>query len=73
MITTYEVNGLFCPDCVGVVKLGVSALPRVRDVRVGLVTRGSSRVTVLSDGMIPEPDVRAAVRRTGFEFVRTAC
>jgi copper chaperone CopZ len=73
MITTYEVDGLVCPDCVEVVTLGVSGLPGVRDVKVGLLPRGASRVTIHSDRMIPEPVVRAAVRRTGFGFVRTAC
>ena len=63
--TTYDVTGLTCEHCVRAVTGELGGLPGVQDVQVDLVPEGSSQVTVISTGPLPEPAVTAALDEAG--------
>jgi copper chaperone len=63
--TTYAVTGMSCEHCVNAVTSELSGLGGVSAVTVDLVPGGSSRVTVASDGPLPEGAVSAALGEAG--------
>ncbi|GII75961.1 heavy metal transport/detoxification protein [Sphaerisporangium rufum] len=64
--TTYTVQGMTCGHCVSSVKEEVGAVEGVTGVEVDLPT---GRVTVTSEGSVPDESVAAAVREAGYEVV----
>jgi copper chaperone len=60
---TYTVSGMTCEHCVRAVTGELTRLPGVRDVRIDLAT---GAVTVVSDGVVPLDEVRAAVDEAGY-------
>jgi copper chaperone CopZ len=64
-ITTYAVTGMTCEHCVHAVTEELSSLEGVSQVRVDLVPRGASLVTVTSEGNVPEQAVAAALDEAG--------
>jgi copper chaperone len=64
--TTYDVRGMTCGHCASAVSTEIGKLAGVRDVTVDLE---SGAVRVLSDSVLAEPDVRAAVDEAGYELV----
>jgi copper chaperone len=67
--TTYSVNGMTCSHCVAAVADEVGKLAGVTSIDIDLVAGGASRVTVTSDALMPEADVRDAVDEAGYELV----
>jgi copper chaperone len=63
--TTYAVTGMSCEHCVNAVTSELSSLAGVSTVTVDLVPGGSSRVTVASDGPLPQGAVGAALDEAG--------
>ena len=63
--TTYVVTGMSCEHCVNAVTSELSGLGGVSAVTVDLVPGGSSRVTVASEGPLPEDAVSAALDEAG--------
>jgi copper chaperone len=63
--TTYVVTGMSCGHCVNAVTSELSGLGGVCAVTVDLVPGGGSRVTVASDGPLPEDAVSAALDEAG--------
>jgi copper chaperone len=72
MTTTYPVTGMTCGHCVQAVTSELSGLGGVSGVTVDLVPDGVSRVTVTSDGPLPEPAVSAALDEAGGYLLTTA-
>ncbi|GAA3814704.1 heavy-metal-associated domain-containing protein [Cellulomonas soli] len=64
--TTFTVDGMTCGHCVGSVTSELTALPGVTDVKVELVTGGSSPVVVTSEGPLADEAVAAAVIEAGY-------
>jgi copper chaperone CopZ len=65
---TYGVVGMTCGHCVQAVSGELHALPGVRAVEVELVEGGTSVVRVVSDELLAEETVRAAVDEAGYEL-----
>jgi copper chaperone len=63
--TTYPVTGMTCHHCVQAVTSELSRLGGVSAVTVDLVPDGVSRVTVTSDGPLPETTVSGALDEAG--------
>jgi copper chaperone len=63
--TTYAVTGMSCEHCVKAVTSELGGLGGISAVTVDLVPGGSSRVTVTSDGPLPEGAVSAALDEAG--------
>ncbi|MGH8940267.1 MAG: heavy-metal-associated domain-containing protein [Actinomycetes bacterium] len=66
--STYAVAGMTCGHCVSAVTEELSRLPGVREVTVELVAGGTSAVHVVSDSVLDETGVRAAVGEAGYEL-----
>ena len=62
---TFPVTGLTCGHCVGAVTSEVKALPGVTDVRVDLVAKGTSTLTVTADKTLTDAEVAAALDEAG--------
>ena len=63
--STWTVLGMTCAHCVSSVSEEVGALAGVGGVEVDLET---GRLTLTSDGVVDEADVRAAVEEAGYEL-----
>ncbi len=69
--TTYLVSGMTCGHCVHAVTDELAGLGGVSGVAVDLVPDGASKVTVASEGPLPEPAVAAALDEAGdYHLVR---
>ena len=69
--TTYTVTGMTCGHCVGAVSRELSGLPGVTEVTIDGVPGGGSLVTVSSERVLAEDDVRVAVDEVGYELAVT--
>ncbi|MFD7261542.1 heavy-metal-associated domain-containing protein [Streptomyces sp. NPDC059874] len=67
--TVYRVTGMSCGHCEGSVTTELSALPGVSSVKAVAAT---GEVTVVSDALLAEEDVRAAIDEAGYELVGRA-
>lgn len=67
----YQVRGMTCGHCVGVVTAELKALDTVTDVAVDVVPQGDSTVTVTSSAGLDQDAVHDAVARAGYELVAT--
>jgi copper chaperone CopZ len=63
--STYTVTGMTCGHCVQAVTGELTALPGVDAVQIDL---GTGAVTVTSDALLADADVRAAVDEAGYEL-----
>jgi copper chaperone CopZ len=63
--TTYPVTGMTCGHCVQAVTSELASLGGVSGVTVDLVPDGVTRVTVASDGPLPEQAVSEALDEAG--------
>ncbi|MEA4944098.1 MAG: hypothetical protein VB080_06620 [Propionicimonas sp.] len=66
---TYGVRGLACVGCLVSVIEEVRALPGVNEVGVDLMPFGESLLTVVPAGAATTAQVRASMRRVGFEYI----
>ncbi len=66
--TTYAVNGMTCGHCTSAVTEELTKLPGVQDVTIDLVKGGTSAVHVVSETILDESLVRAAVDEAGYEL-----
>jgi copper ion binding protein len=64
--TTFEVAGMSCQHCVDAVEREVGRLDGVAEVEVDLA---AGSVTIVSDAMLDEEAVRAAVDEAGYDIV----
>ena len=64
--TTYAVTGMTCGHCVSAVTQELGEVAGVREVQVALDPRGTSTVTVSSDGPLDDAAARAAVEEAGY-------
>jgi copper ion binding protein len=64
--TTFEVAGMSCQHCVDAVEREVGRLDGVAEVEVDLA---AGSVTIVSDAMLDEEAVRAAVDEAGYDLV----
>jgi copper chaperone len=62
---TFPVTGLTCGHCVGAVTSEVNALPGVTDVRIDLVSAGTSTLSVTADTTVTDAEVAAALDEAG--------
>jgi copper chaperone len=62
---TFPVTGLTCGHCVGAVTSEVNALPGVTDVRIDLVSEGTSTLKVTADTTVTDAEVAAALDEAG--------
>ncbi len=65
-ITTIDVTGMTCANCVAHVTEELREVPHVLDVTVELRTDEPSRVTVVSDRSLDEQALRDAVDEAGY-------
>ena len=65
-ITTYQVDGMTCGNCVKHVTAELSELPGVEDVAIDLVAGGTSNVTVTSAEPLTRETVHDAVAEAGY-------
>ena len=65
--TTYQVTGMSCGHCEGAVRVEVSEIPGITDVKVSADT---GHLTVTADGPVDDAVVIAAVEEAGYEAVR---
>ena len=65
----YLVEGMTCSHCVASVTEEVSALDGVESVSVDLQVGGASRITVVSNRLVPADQVREAVTEAGYTLV----
>jgi copper chaperone len=63
--STYTVTGMTCGHCVASVTEEISEIDGVTDVAVDLPT---GAVTVTTDRLVDEADVRAAVEEAGYQL-----
>lgn len=63
--STYTVVGMTCAHCVTSVSEEIGEISGVRDVAVDLPT---GAVTVTSDNLVDDADVRAAVEEAGYQL-----
>jgi len=63
--TTYTVTGMTCEHCVNAVTGELGVLGGVSAVNVDLVPGGSSLVTVISETLLPDAVVSAALDEAG--------
>lgn len=63
--STYGLTGLTCGHCVNAVTEEVSAIEGVSDVKVDLVTGGTSTLTLTADREVSEDALAAAVDEAG--------
>lgn len=68
-IQTYQVRGMTCGHCAGVVAAELEKLDSVTGVVVDVVAQGDSTVTVTSTADLSREAVRDAVHRAGYELV----
>lgn len=66
---SFAVTGLTCGSCASRVSSAISALNEVKDVKIDLVSGGTSTVTVLSSQPVPPAAVRSAVEQAGYQLV----
>lgn len=66
--TRYAVQGLTCNRCLVSAIDAVRALPGVRAVTMDLVPSGDSRIAVGPAGSATADQVRASLRKVGFEL-----
>ncbi|GAA4427255.1 heavy-metal-associated domain-containing protein [Georgenia halophila] len=64
--TVVDVQGMTCGNCVAHVSSELEGLPSVKDVSVELNAGSVSPVTVVSDGVLDDDAVRAAVDEAGY-------
>ncbi|WP_258069131.1 heavy-metal-associated domain-containing protein [Arthrobacter sp. N199823] len=67
-VAEYLVDGMTCGGCTSSVSSEIGKLDGVNDIRVSLVPRGTSTVTVRSTGPLSREAVRAAVADAGYEL-----
>ncbi|MET9482542.1 cation transporter [Streptomyces sp. NPDC006638] len=67
--TVYQVKGMSCGHCEGAVSGEISAIEGVTSVRA---TAATGQVTVVSESVLDESAVRAAVDEAGYELVEHA-
>ncbi|MCT1385012.1 heavy-metal-associated domain-containing protein [Brachybacterium sp. p3-SID1565] len=63
--STYGLTGLTCGHCVNAVTEEVSAIEGVSDVKVDLVTGGTSTLTLTADREVSKDALAAAVDEAG--------
>lgn len=66
-ITTLDVTGMTCGHCVSAVTKELEAVSGVKNVSVDLNVGEASEVTVVSDDVLPEDALRAAIDEAGYE------
>ncbi|MEV0344125.1 heavy metal-associated domain-containing protein [Nonomuraea sp. NPDC050680] len=64
--SAYKVSGMTCSGCVGKVKTEIGKVAGVSSVDIELAT---GRVTVTSDGLLDEAEIRNVVEEAGYEVV----
>jgi copper chaperone len=62
---TFPVTGLTCGHCVGAVTSELTALRGVTDVRIDLVSDGTSTLSVTADEILTDAKVAAALDEAG--------
>ncbi|MBD9699329.1 heavy-metal-associated domain-containing protein [Flavimobilis sp. GY10621] len=67
-ITTLDVTGMTCGHCVSAVTKELEAVSGVKNVSVDLNVGEASEVTVVSDDVLPEDALRAAIDEAGYEI-----
>jgi copper chaperone CopZ len=67
--TVYQVTGMSCGHCEGAVSGEISTIEGVRSVTAAATT---GQVTVVSESVLDESAVRAAVDEAGYEFAGQA-
>jgi copper chaperone CopZ len=67
--TVYQVTGMTCGHCEGAVSSEISTIEGVTSVTAAAAT---GQVTVVSESVLNESAVRAAVDEAGYEFVGQA-
>lgn len=72
VVTTLQVEGLTCQNCVKHVTEELVAIDGVRDVSVDLVAGGVSTVTLTSDQEVPAERLAEAVDEAGYQLAGTA-
>ena len=66
--TTYSVTGMTCGHCSSSVTEEISKLAGVQEVKIDLVSGGTSAVHVTSESTLDENAVREAVDEAGYEL-----
>ncbi|MEE6271898.1 heavy-metal-associated domain-containing protein [Georgenia wangjunii] len=64
--TVLDVEGMTCGHCVSAVTNELTELPHVSNVSVILRKGGASEVTVVSDAVLDQDALRAAVDEAGY-------
>ncbi|WP_102509729.1 cation transporter [Sanguibacter massiliensis] len=67
-ITTLDVTGMTCGHCVSAVTKELEAVSGVKNVSVDLNVGEASEVTVVSDDVLEEDALRAAIDEAGYEI-----
>lgn len=67
-ITTLDVTGMTCGHCVSAVTKELEAVSGVKNVSVDLNVGEASEVTVVSDDVLAEDALRAAIDEAGYEI-----
>lgn len=65
---TLDVAGLTCQHCVASVTEEVQEIPGVKSVDVNLKPGDVSKVTVVSEGELPDEALRDAIAEAGYEL-----
>lgn len=66
-ITTLGVTGMTCGHCVSAVTKELEAVDGVENVAITLDSEGTSDVTVISDAVLDEAALRAAIDEAGYD------
>jgi len=62
---TFPITGLTCGHCVGAISSELSVLAGVTDVKIDLVTGGTSTLTVTADQALTDDEVAVALGEAG--------
>jgi len=62
---TFPITGLTCGHCVGAISSELSVLAGVTDVKMDLVTGGTSTLTVTADQALTDDEVAVALGEAG--------
>ncbi|HXR68151.1 MAG TPA: heavy-metal-associated domain-containing protein [Dermatophilaceae bacterium] len=62
---TFPITGLTCGHCVGAISSELSVLAGVTDVKIDLVTGGTSTLTVTADQALTDDEVAVALDEAG--------
>lgn len=64
-IQTFPVTGMTCGHCVGAVTSELSVLAGVTDVKIDLVSGGTSTLSVTADQALTDDEVAVALEEAG--------